>query len=172
MLQIDQAADEVGRAALPFRRRLERRRRDWQDFLKQPWIAFPLPTSNRNGVHSMEPQIQQGQPFATQSGKFEVYNSFLANPSPTTWGAINYAGLGPYVPYGWYTACSYTANGDVATLLDDSWTTAEFNQFPLFMTTPHSMYRQYQFTDMNPLLGDCSTVADDPNHSGDVWPRK
>jgi trimethylamine-N-oxide reductase (cytochrome c) len=139
----------------------------WADFLKKPWIEFPLPKTDRVENIPFQDQIQSGKPFLTESGKIEFYNKFLANPSETTWKALNFSG--GIVPYGWYLSGPIAPMGIWDPYWTTTWTPAELNKFPIYLTTIHSMHRVYEYSDMNPLLGDCSTVERDPIHSGDVY---
>jgi anaerobic selenocysteine-containing dehydrogenase len=167
MTQLHKEAYEAWTQSDYVKQNLGRTPPTWEEFLKKPWIEFPLPTTNRVEHIPFEEQIQGGQPFATESGKIELYSKFLANPSEETWNASNYAN--GIVPYGWYLNGPIAPMGMWEPYWTTTWTQEEMNKFPIFLDTHHSIHRIYEYSDMNPLVGDCSNVERDSLHSGDVY---
>jgi anaerobic selenocysteine-containing dehydrogenase len=124
----------------------------WEEFKKKPWIEFPLPTSRTEYI-PFQAQVEGGAPFATESGKIEIYSNYLADPEAST---KDYYG-GPIDPMPIWSPC-----------WTNYFTKDEFNKYPLILFNPHTVHRRHNFYDANPLIGDLTTILSDPEHGGDV----
>jgi len=117
----------------------------WDDFRKVGYYMFPIDPLSHPASVQFAAQIQQNEPFPDTtnsanhvSGKIEFYSDWLATTdmSQTWWG-------GTIAPTAMWEP-----------VWSNYWTPAEFQKYPLLLTTAHPMHRMHNWTDANALTGD------------------
>lgn len=113
---------------------------DWEDFLKEP--VFRIPVEDNYVFH--REKIEDGVPFETPSGKIEFYSEALADSdlTKTVFDGGKCFGAGVLPPMGKWRPNPI------------GYFSEKTSEYPLYMLTPHSIYRQHTYQDDNPLFRD------------------
>ena len=114
----------------------------WTEFRKHPVVRVPL----KEPFYPNKAQIQEGQPFETPSGKIEFVPEALRDPE---FPRSNFRGrtFGGSIP----TEVPAVPEWRVA---PDSPLSDKAREYPLYVVTPHSHFRQHSAQDNNPWFRD------------------
>jgi anaerobic dimethyl sulfoxide reductase subunit A len=113
----------------------------WKEFKKNIVYHFDFPEP----LYSYGPQIKEGKPFDTKSGKIEIYSDYLEKTDLTT---TKYGAPIPPIPR--YIPPEHMMFSPHA------------GKYPLTMLTSHSPYRSHTAYDTNPLL-------DEETYRHSIW---
>lgn len=114
----------------------------WEEFKKHPVVRIPL----REPFYPFKEQMEGKKPFSTPSGKIEFAPQPLRDPD---FPRINFRGhgIGGAVP----TQFPLVPEWKVP---PDSFLADKAKEYPLYMLTPHSHFRQHSAQDNNPWFQD------------------
>lgn len=112
---------------------------DWETFKKKPIIIIPQDYPHTK----FEDEIKNKTPFKTRSGKLEFYNEHYAEVNPKGVSDMYGAALGEPLPpmARWRPS-------------QQSLFSAKTKEYPLYLVTPHSFFRQNMNGDANLLMRD------------------
>jgi len=121
----------------------------WEDFYNHPLIRVPL---KREPFFAFRPQIENGEPFGTASGKIEFYSDFIAEGKIANeeW-CIPQDGTPVGVCFGGSFPATIPPLGKWVEPWD-SMTSELSKTYPLRVLSPHSFYRQHTAHDNNPWM--------------------
>ena len=113
--------------------------KDWETFKKKPIIEIPMERAHTK----FEDEIREKKPFKTPSGKLEFYSERYATVNPKGVSDMYGAALGEPLPpmARWRPS-------------PESLFSAKTNQYPLYLVTPHSFFRQNMNQDANRMMRD------------------
>lgn len=123
----------------------------FDEFIKRPLFRVPL---KREPYYAFRPQIQEGQPFDTASGRIEFYSSFLADPDmPDKEFILPRSEMPTGVCYGGDKPVRIPPKAEYVEPWDSP-LSAMAGEFPLRLITPHSFFRQHTSQDNNLWMED------------------
>lgn len=113
--------------------------KDWASFKKKPVIVIPFDKP----MTKYEQEMKDGAPFRTPSGKLEFYSEHLAHADPKVKYDLRGAATG--------NGASPMARWNPS---PESLFSAKVNEYPLYLVTPHSFFRQNLNQDANMMSRD------------------
>ena len=123
----------------------------FEEFVKHPLFRVPL---KRDPYYAFRPQVQEGVPFDTRSGKIEFYSQFLADPDMPEKELILPQSEQP-------TGICYGGSKPSVTPAMAEWVepwdsplSEMAEEYPLRLLTPHSFFRQHTSQDNNLWMKD------------------
>lgn len=114
---------------------------EWEDFIKYPLFRKRI---GKDYKVALKENFEKDIPLATESGKIEFYSKWLAEKDfkKSVMSGSKCLGKGTVTPIGKYRPQEYSLSS------------AKTNEWPLYMITPHSYYRQHFCQDGNPWFRD------------------